>query len=70
RSINMERHLIELLSPTPIAIDELARLAAVPTREVRTVLLALKMAGKIDWLGGDLVTARPPSTPQSGSVED
>lgn len=69
-SINMERHLIELLSSTPIAIDELARLAAIPAREIRTVLLDLKLAGKIDWHSGDLVTARPQTLPQMGSGDD
>ncbi|MCL2384426.1 MAG: DNA-processing protein DprA [Alphaproteobacteria bacterium] len=70
RSNNIERHLIELLSSTPIAIDELARLAAIPTREIRTVLLDLKLAGKIDWHSGDLVTARPQTLPQMGSGDD
>jgi len=49
----------ELLGPAPVSVDELARLAVAPARQVRTVLIELALAGKIEWCGGDLVSSLP-----------
>ena len=59
RPDDIERRLIALLGPVPVPVDELARLAETPAREVRTALLALKLAGQVEWLGGDLVSSLP-----------
>ncbi|MBO0733916.1 MAG: DNA-processing protein DprA, partial [Methylocapsa sp.] len=48
-----------LLGPTPVSVDELARLAEAPARQVRTVLIELELAGRIEWRGGDLVSSVP-----------
>jgi DNA processing protein len=50
--------IAELLSPTPIAIDELARAAQIPVRAVQIVLLELDLAGRIEWHGGSMVSTR------------
>jgi DNA processing protein len=55
----------ELLGPAPVSVDELARLADAPARQVRTVLMELELAGRIEWLGGDLVSSLPVSRPLS-----
>jgi hypothetical protein len=51
--------IAQLLGPVPVSVDDLARLAEVPARQVRTILSGLELAGKIEWQGGDLVSARP-----------
>jgi DNA processing protein len=48
--------ILELLSPSPISIDELVRLAEAPTREVRIALLELELAGKLEYSGGARVS--------------
>jgi DNA processing protein len=47
-----------LLGPVPVSVDDLARLAEAPARQVRTILSGLELAGKVVWQGGDLVSAR------------
>ncbi|HXW70791.1 MAG TPA: DNA-processing protein DprA [Methylocella sp.] len=54
---DIEKCLLDLLSPAPVAVDELARLLQVSARQVRTALLALKLAGKLEWHDGDLVSS-------------
>jgi DNA processing protein len=51
--------IAELLGPAPVSVDELARLAEAPARQVRSVLIKLKLAGKVEWRGGDLVSSLP-----------
>ncbi len=48
-----------LLGPVPLSVDDIARLAEAPTRQVRAILSGLELEGRIDWQGGDLVSARP-----------
>ncbi len=66
----IERRLIALLGPVPISVDELARASEAPAREVRSVLLALKLAGRIEWHGGDLVSFLPASWPRAHDYEE
>jgi predicted Rossmann fold nucleotide-binding protein DprA/Smf involved in DNA uptake len=47
----------ELLGPVPVSVDELARLAGSPARRVRSVLIELELAGRIEWHGGGLVSS-------------
>jgi DNA processing protein len=51
--------IAQLLGPVPVSVDDLARLAEAPARQVRTILSGLELAGKIEWQGGDLVSLRP-----------
>jgi len=48
-----------LLGPSPITLDELARAAEAPAREVRVALMELELAGRIEFSGGDRVALRP-----------
>jgi len=66
---DIERRLIALLGPVPVSVDELARASEAPAREVRTVLLGLKLAGRIEWRGGDLVSSLPASWPRANDGE-
>jgi DNA processing protein len=66
----IEQRLTALLGPVPVPVDELARLAETSAREVRAALLALKLAGQIEWHGGDLVSALPAIWPRAGSHEE
>jgi DNA processing protein len=70
RPEDIEQRLIALLGPVPVPVDELARLAEAPAREVRTALLALKLAGQIEWHGGDLVSSLPTAWPRADYHEE
>ena len=48
--------IVALLSPIPVAIDDLIRLSQVPPQLVRTVLLELEIAGRLERHGGGLVS--------------
>jgi DNA processing protein len=48
--------IIALLSPTPVSIDDLIRLSGSSPRAVRTVLLELEIAGRIERHGSGLVS--------------
>jgi DNA processing protein len=49
---SIRERVLELLSPSPISIDELMRAAEAPIRDVRIVLLELELAGKLEYSGG------------------
>jgi DNA processing protein len=48
--------IIALLGPTPVPIDDLVRLSGRPPAIVRTVLLELDLAGRLERHGGGLVS--------------
>jgi DNA processing protein len=48
--------VIALLSPAPVLIDDLVRLSKTSPRVVRTVLLELEIAGRLERHGGGLVS--------------
>jgi len=48
--------LIELLGPSPIAIDDLARQSGLPIRTVQMTLLELEIAGRLERHGGNAVS--------------
>lgn len=54
----LRSRVVELLSPTPVSIDELARAARAPAGAIHTVLLELELAGRIERHGGSLVSLR------------
>jgi DNA processing protein len=48
--------ILALLGPTPVTLDDLVRLAQSPPRTVRTVLLELELAGRLERHGGAMVS--------------
>lgn len=48
--------IIDLLGPAPVAIDDLVRLSHTSPAIVRTILLELEIAGKLERHGGGLVS--------------
>jgi DNA processing protein len=48
--------ITSLLGPTPVSIDDLIRMAELSPAVVRTVLLELELAGKLERHGGGLVS--------------
>jgi DNA processing protein len=48
--------IIDLLGPTPILLDDLIRMAGTSPAIVRTVLLELELAGRLERHGGGLVS--------------
>jgi DNA processing protein len=48
--------IIDLLGPTPVPTDDLIRLSGASAAIVRTVLLELELAGRIERHGGALVS--------------
>ena len=49
-------HIVELLGPAPIGLDDLVRLSASTPAAVRTILLELELAGRIERHGGGAVS--------------
>ena len=49
-------HVVNLLGPTPILLDDLIRLSGVSPAVVRTVLLELELAGRLERHGGGLIS--------------
>ena len=50
--------IVGLLGPTPVGIDDLVRLSGSSPAVVRTVLLELELAGRLERHGGGLVSLR------------
>jgi DNA processing protein len=48
--------IVDLLGPTPILLDDLIRLSGASPAVVRTVLLELELAGRLDRHGGGLIS--------------
>lgn len=48
--------IINLLGPSPVGIDDLIRLSDTKASVVRTVLLELELAGRLERHGGGLVS--------------
>jgi DNA processing protein len=49
-------HIVNLLGPTPILLDDLIRLSGASPAVVRTVLLELELAGRLERHGGGLIS--------------
>ena len=47
--------LLDLLGPSPVSLDDLIRMSDAPAAVVRSVLLELELAGRLERLGGGLV---------------
>jgi DNA processing protein len=50
------RRIVSLLGPTPVGIDDLVRLSGCSPAVVRTVLLELELAGRLERHAGGLVS--------------
>ncbi len=50
--------LIEALSVTPIAVDDLIRATGLPPARLQTLLLDLDLDGRLEWSGGQRVALR------------
>jgi DNA processing protein len=50
------QRILNLLGPSPIGLDDLIRMADAPPAIVRTVLLELELAGRLERHGGGLVS--------------
>jgi len=48
--------VLDLLGPSPIAVDDLVRQSGLPTRVVQTTLLELEIAGRLERHGGNAVS--------------
>lgn len=48
--------VVQLLGPTPVSIDNLARLSGLPIRAIHMILLELELAGRIERHGGNGVS--------------
>jgi DNA processing protein len=48
--------IVALLGPTPVSIDDLIRMAGISPAIVRTVLLELELAGRLERHGGGMVS--------------
>jgi len=48
--------IVNLLGPSPVLVDDLIRMANAPPSVVRTVLLELELAGRLERPGGGLVS--------------
>jgi DNA processing protein len=48
--------IVSLLGPTPVALDDLVRLSGATPAIVRTVLLELEIAGRLERHGGGLIS--------------
>src|SRR5271166_5315641 len=51
--------IVSLLGPTPVPIDDLIRLSGSSPATVRTILLELELAGRLERHGGGLVSLHP-----------
>jgi DNA processing protein len=48
--------IVALLGPSPISLDDLIRMSGASPATVRTVLLELELAGRLERHGGGLVS--------------
>ena len=53
---NDRARIVSLLGPSPILLDDLIRMAGASPSVVRTVLLELELAGRLERHGGGLVS--------------
>jgi DNA processing protein len=50
--------IVEMLGPTPVAVDELVRQCQLTAAAVATLLLELELAGRVERHPGNLVSLR------------
>ena len=57
------RHVEEMLGPSPVSLDDLARVADLDMHRVRMAIVMLDLAGRIEHSGGDRVALLPAKEP-------
>jgi DNA processing protein len=57
---NERTRIVALLGPTPVAVDDLIRISGSAARTVRTVLLELEIAGRLERSGAGMVSLLSP----------
>lgn len=55
---DIDARVLEALGPVPLEVDELARIASVPLRQLHAILLDLDLAGRIERHGGNRVSLK------------
>jgi DNA processing protein len=55
-AVTPQARLVALLGPSPVSIDELARVANLSMPETRAILLELELSGRLARSGGDFVS--------------
>jgi len=55
--------IAQLLGPSPISLDDLARMAELDVAKVRMAVIELEIAGRIERSGGDRVALLPADDP-------
>ena len=53
---NERTRITDLLGPSPVSLDDLIRMSGASPATVRTVLLELELAGRLERHGGGLVS--------------
>lgn len=53
---NARTRIVSLLSPTPVSLDDLARLSGAGLPALRAVLLELELAGRLEWHRNGMVS--------------
>lgn len=53
---NERARITDLLGPSPVSLDDLIRMSGASPATVRTVLLELELAGRLERHGGGLVS--------------
>ncbi len=56
---NAKSQLIQSLSPTPIAIDQLVRISGLSTSQIQLILLELDLAGRLERHGNQAISLKP-----------
>ena len=58
-SDNDRQAVVQALGPHPIDIDEIGRATSMSVRDVRSIIMELDLAGRIERHGAQLVSMRP-----------
>ena len=48
--------LLDLLGPSPVSVDDLARQSGIPVQTVQSVLMELELGGRLERHGGNAVS--------------
>jgi predicted Rossmann fold nucleotide-binding protein DprA/Smf involved in DNA uptake len=56
KDVDWRARIVDLLGPSPVSIDDLARLSEAPLAQLRVTLFELELEGLIERQGGALVS--------------
>jgi DNA processing protein len=57
-AVSLQERVLEALGPSPLDVDELARMSTVPLRDLHAILLDLDLEGRIERHGGNRVSLK------------